>query len=469
MRNPTDLARRVLAFADEQDLLPAGSHILCALSGGTDSMALAALLLELAPLRRLTLTAAHYNHGLRGEEAQRDEDFVSRWCQRQGLPLVIGRGDVASQAQADGRGIEETARTMRYAFLTQAAQEAGAEAIATAHNADDNVETILLHLIRGAGLEGLTGIPPRRGTLIRPLLPIPRRDLEGYLAAQGIPHVEDSSNQDPAYTRNRLRQEVLPVLRDLNPNLAATIAGNLPHLRADRDLLHDLARETAQSATPRGDGLVLSARKLTSLPRPVAVRAVRQILARLGCFQVAAHHLDGILDLAWGNDPGGEVPLPQGWRLRRQYDDLCFGRSDPDEGRFAPVSVAGPGRYPLQNGWVVTLTPGLCPQHPPQGAWDCCLRWEAPVPLVLRPRQTGDTLRLPGRREKSLKKWYIDEKIPRQRRDALPVLAAEQGVWAAAGLGPQEGLLARPGCPALRVTFTPPEKKNERTSDAERT
>ena len=259
MKNPIDLAAEAAAFADQYQMLPQGSTVLCAVSGGKDSMALLSVLQTLAPERNLMIHAAHFNHQLRGEESQRDEDFVSKWCADHNIPLTIGSGDVAQAAQEQGKGIEETARAMRYGFLTETAQEVGAEKIATAHNADDNAETVLLHLVRGTGLDGLGGIPPRRGALIRPLLGCTRAEIEAYLAAEGIPHVEDSSNADPTYARNRIRRDVMPVLRDLNPAFAATLAAALPHLRADRAYLDDKA--AALPLRRDGAGVRLSARE----------------------------------------------------------------------------------------------------------------------------------------------------------------------------------------------------------------
>ena len=237
MKNPIDLAAEAAAFADQYQMLPQGSTVLCAVSGGKDSMALLSVLQTLAPERNLMIHAAHFNHQLRGEESQRDENFVSKWCADHNIPLTIGSGDVAQAAQEQGKGIEETARAMRYGFLTETAQEVGAEKIATAHNADDNAETVLLHLVRGSGLDGLTGIPPVRGILIRPLLGVPRIDIEVYLAQENIPHVEDSSNQDTKFARNRIRQAILPVMKDLNPAFVSTLSANLVHLREDRELL----------------------------------------------------------------------------------------------------------------------------------------------------------------------------------------------------------------------------------------
>ena len=232
----------------QYDLLPAGARVLCAVSGGADSMCLLHLLLQAAPEGGFQVEAAHFNHGLRGDEAQRDEEFVRAQCVRWQVPLTVGRGDVGDFARREGQTIEEAARTLRYAFLEERAQAAGCTHIATAHNADDNLETLLLHLVRGAGLHGLAGIPPRRGKLIRPLLAVSRREIEAYLTEHGIPHVEDSTNTDAAYARNRLRHQVIPILRALNPRLSEHTAQTMGFLRSDNDYLNAQALEACGQA-----------------------------------------------------------------------------------------------------------------------------------------------------------------------------------------------------------------------------
>ncbi len=463
MKNLIELTAQAAAFADKYSMLPQGGSVLCALSGGTDSMALLAVLEVLAKEREFTLHAAHFNHQLRGEESQRDENFVTDWCQKRGINLVVGRGDVAKEAQEQGKGVEETARIMRYAFLTETARALEIDKIATAHNADDNAETILLHLARGTGLDGLTGIPPVRGILIRPLLDTPRVDIEECLTQSGIPHVEDSSNQNNIYARNRLRQEVMPVMRELNPAFVSTLSANLSHLREDRDLLHNMAEKITKQAQVAEGRVIIPVRTLVGLAHPVAVRVVKQMLAKIDRFEIASVHLEQILALAAGSSPSATINLPDGLFAWREYDKLVLCPSTAMPNGFSLRLLTGPGVFALDNGWAIEVKETLCPEIPAQGDYEWHIDQETVTfPLVLRARQAGDQLRLPGRRAKTLKKWYIDEKIPRQRRENLPVLADEAGLLAAAGLGPNYPRLATPGQPALFIRLIPKNKPEER-------
>ena len=221
-------------------LPPKGARVLCAVSGGADSMCLLALLRETGACE---LAAAHFEHGIRGGESLRDCAFVEDYCRAKGIACFVGHADVPRFAREEGIGLEEAARTLRYAFLEKTAAEHGFDWIATAHSADDNAETALFNFARGAGPAGLCGIPPRRGKIIRPLLGLTRAEIEQFLAESGTPHVEDSTNESDSCSRNRIRHAVMPVLREINPALSEAVARTGRLLRRDEDCLDGLAED----------------------------------------------------------------------------------------------------------------------------------------------------------------------------------------------------------------------------------
>lgn len=455
------------ALIREHGMLPKGCTVLCAVSGGADSVCLLHALYHLRPRLGFSLAAAHYNHQLRGEEADRDarfvEQFVSECCGEDRLPdgrvlpavpLFSGSGDVASQAALLGAGIEETARNMRYTFLRQAAREAGATLIATAHTADDNSETILFHLARGSGLRGLTGIAPVRGNLIRPLLSTQRREVEEYLCYYGLPWREDASNADDAYARNRIRHQVVPVLEELFPGFSARLAGCAGRLRADEAFLEAQASQISAQAQVLPGQLSLPADRISNAPAPVAARAVRQLIGLLngGDQDCGAAHLESLVRLCRSGDPSARLSLPYGLSARREYGLMVLTRETAPQ-ILEPVPLALPGET-LAPPFQVRCLPAVYVGQP-QGPFDFWLEARSGGSVILRPRRTGDRLRLPGRPEKTLKKWFIDEKIPQSRRDCLPVLDWDGQVAAAAGLGPDAAFLPQEGQVAWHIILTP--------------
>ena len=426
---------RAQALAEEYGMFPPGGTVLLAVSGGRDSMTLLHWCAAHAQAWGVKLAVGHYHHGMRGEAADLDEERVSSWCADHAIPFYAGRGDVYGESARQGKGVEEVGRELRYAFLESLADALGAGAIATAHNADDNAETLLLHLIRGSGLQGLTGIPPRRGRLIRPLLTTTRAEIDAYAAAYALPYGDDGTNEDDAYARNRLRHQVTPVLKSLNPRYVESAAQAIRLLRRDNDYLNAQAAQLLLVARSCENGLLLEASFLAGRPFPIASRAVRQMLTRLtGQTEFRQAHLQAVLDLAASPDPSGQVSLPYGVTARRLYGDLLLTTAPP------PSAVE---ERPLREGvndagdWLVTVT------GPAQG-------------LCLRTRRTGDEIRLPKQARKSLKKLLIEKKIPRCQRDALPVAADEDGLLAAALVGENTD---HPRYGVTRVTFVPKTEK----------
>ncbi|HFB52371.1 MAG TPA: tRNA lysidine(34) synthetase TilS, partial [Anaerolineae bacterium] len=238
---------RTAAFCREHQLLAAGETVVVAVSGGADSVCLLDVLRRLAPALNLKLHVAHLNHQLRGDAAAADADFVRDLARRWQLPVTIGQADVAQLARQQKKSVEDAARAARYDFLRQVARKIHAEKIAVGHNADDQSETVLLHFLRGAGLDGLRGMLPRTpqpdggAPLIRPLLEIPRTEIEAYCRAQNLPFRTDATNRDENFTRNRVRHSLLPLLETFNPNIRAALRRTAALMQADFPLVE---RET---------------------------------------------------------------------------------------------------------------------------------------------------------------------------------------------------------------------------------
>ncbi len=448
-----DMLETVARFFDTQAPLPQGGLVLAAVSGGADSMGLLWALHRLAQRNRLRLGALHFNHQIRGADAQADAAFVEAFCWAHQIPLTIETGDVPAFAKEAGLGLEEAARVLRYRFFQQAAERLGAVYVATAHTADDNVETVLLHLTRGAGLAGLGGIPPVRDNIVRPILTLSRAEVEAFLQTEGIPHVEDGSNQDLHYARNRIRHLVIPVLRDLNPALTQAVGQTTGQLRADEAALRQAARDFLNGCHKTEMGIALPLPDLLRLPPALQARVLRTAALDFGV-RLYAVHVRALLSLVAGENPSAALDLPGGLIARRQYDQLLFAHTGPTPQTFSPQPLPLAGMVSLPP-CGFTIRTSLC--APGSKIYNSLntfyIRNDSIVgALTVRPRQPGDTIQLPKRPTKTLKKLFIDAKIPREQRECIPVIADACGVIAVAGFGPNAGrLTATPGPNVLKI------------------
>lgn len=417
------MLNKLTAFLRQQNMIQEGDTVIAAVSGGADSVALLFALYLLKEKLGIRLEAAHFNHHLRGEESDRDEEFVKDLCDRYDIPLHLGGGNVVSGK----KGLEAAARDARYGFF-----QTLSGTIATAHTADDNAETVLMHLVRGTGLKGLGGITPVSGRLIRPMLTVTCADVEAFLEEWCLSHIQDSSNDTDAFLRNRIRHHVMPFLREENPQIAQNLSAMALRLRQDEQCL---SQQAAYGELP-------SVEEMKAMHPAVRSRVLETFLKDCGVREPEQSHITAAEALVFSEKPSAHASFPNGVILARNYDRLEKRiRKETDD----PVELSCPGEA-VFGGIRVTCTPAEEIVNTrdiftvsPQGR------------MVLRCRQSGDSLRLSGG-TKSLKKLFIDRKIPAASRMEIPVLADEQGVLGAYSIGVNLDRTATQ-LPAVKIRF----------------
>lgn len=432
----TVLEQKALCALRQYSLFSQGDRIAVGVSGGADSVALLRFLAALRPQFGCDLVVCHIHHGLRGAEADRDECFVRALAEQLGLPCAVSRIDAAALALRDHISVEEAGRTARYAFFAQTAGEGGR--IATAHTLDDSIETVLMNLVRGTGLRGLCGIPRIRGNIVRPLLDCTRAEVEDYLGALGQPYCTDSTNLTDDYTRNRIRHDIIPRLCALNPNFPGAMARMLPRLAAQQALTDCLAAQSAQQLHAACGGL--SRQGLSALPEPVCDRLLLRLLEqnRLPVSAAAVARMTETLRT------GGKLDLAaRSWFFVAQGDLAAVIYAPP--GGIPPVPVPLPQEetpvilpFSPQKSLKLTLCNKIVANTSEKFnisllkyAIDCdkIRRYS-----FMRTRRPGDTF-IVGKKQLSLGEAWAAAGIPALLRPALMVLADEQGVLWAEGIG----------------------------------
>jgi tRNA(Ile)-lysidine synthase len=421
------MEQRFLNFVREKELVQTGDRVLVAVSGGIDSMVLLHLFRATANELGITLVAAHFDHAMRRHSAD-DAEWLGGVCAAWGVELISARTDAALYGEAN-------ARTARYAFLQDAANQAEARRIATAHHADDQVETVLFRLMRGTGLRGLAGIPMRRGRLIRPLLRFRKAEIEGYAAANLIRFREDETNVTDAYARNRIRRAVIPAIQTVTQHAPEGILAVARHAARAEKAWNKITRDARRSviAWRDADSVELARGILLEYDGEIAARLLRSEMRRLGVMP-DARATNTMWRFAQRGKSGAAVTLSGGLRLERSYDVLRLTRAARvNENEIAVIDDCGSGSAVAQLGekqWQVRWTTS---QHEENGTmrFDCeTLRF----PLQIRGWRPGDRIRL-HYGTKKLKKIFAEARIPVHERASVPVLADALGrVYWVAGI-----------------------------------
>ncbi len=418
------MVNKICAFLKQYGMVRPGDNVICAVSGGADSMALLWAMYLLKDKLQISLSAAHFNHHLRGEESNRDEAFVTAFCQGYGIPLYKGEENVTPGK----KGLEAAAREARYGFL-----ESLPGKIATAHTADDNAETLLMHLIRGTGLKGLGGISPVLGKRIRPMLTVTREEVLAFLESYHISYMEDSSNKEDAFLRNRLRHCVIPLLKKENPRLSENLTQMALGLREDEALL-----------TARLTGNSLCVLELRQMPAAQRARILAAFLENCGVKEPERAHIQLAEELVFSQNPSAKGDFPGGVVLQRKYDRL---ERAPKEAQLEQKVLLCPGKveYP-ELGIRIVAEP----------ATEIIKKTDrfviSPVEnICIRSRKAGDAITLSGG-TKSLKSLFVDRKIPKGERDSIPVLVSDGQVLGVWGIGGNFRYLAG-NLPGIEIRF----------------
>ena len=428
------MSDRDLIFAPWQMAkMPKDTPVLLALSGGADSRLLLHLLAKLSARDGFSLTAAHVNHGIRGEEALRDRDFCVSICKEYDVELCALNTDIPTLARERGKGIEETARAVRYDYFERLMRERQIPLLVTAHNADDNAETVLFRMARGSGLAGLGGIRPVRsfgdGFLVRPLLRVTKKDVLAYCDRESLQYVTDSTNGDTSYARNKLRAEVLPVLESLFSGATSRIGEMATRLLEDEEILSQMAREHFEKHCADGRCPI---EPLLLQPKPIRARVLGIWLEETLGVSAERTHIEAILSLAEEGRPHSAISLPCGASVAVERGALQRG-TEVEAIEYQLPFCEGVTVLPCKNLSIsVKIIEKNLKVHNLSTAPCIILKNDFDIMksgLYWRARKAGDAIYMGGM-HREVRKLYREAGLPLDLRANLPMLCDNEGiVW----------------------------------------
>lgn len=413
-------------------MLSRGDTVVVAVSGGADSMALLSFMHKNADVFGVNVIAAHFHHGIRGVQADGDMAFVEEYCQYNKIPFFAEKADVPMLAEQMRMGLEECGRTLRYRFLQSVA---GSGKIATAHTNSDSCESFLLNFARGTGLNGLGGIPPVRDNIIRPLILCSAQDTRDYCIENGIAWREDDTNDDARYSRNNLRKNAVPVLKEINAAFEENALRCMLILRDENRFLSQMAAQTL--AHCECDNGALDLRKLSEYDDVLVNRVLYLFAEKNGCRDLSLRHVQYLKELSGSQS----VTLTNRVVFDRTGDLLTVRKNVPEYSEFSVDLQPCDAAYPFECGTVVVRY--ATKQNVMIDKYICAIDIDKINHPVFRSRKDGDSLRPKGRNcKKTFKQLCAEKKIAVNIRSGLPVLADENGVIWIAGLGVDERRIA---------------------------
>lgn len=442
-----------------QRLFRPGDTLVVAISGGVDSTALLDLLVRL-PGYNLNLIVAHLNHRLRAAEADADQEFCRGMAVRYNVPFEVRRVDVKTMASDSGLNLEDAGRRARIQFLDEIRTKFDAAAVVLAHHADDQAETVLMRLLRGSGMTGLSGMAFRNARgYVRPLLEVCRAEIEQYLLGLGLDWRNDSSNSDTIYLRNRIRHQLLPLLEEYNPAIRSCLAATASVLSGDEELLVELTEQAfAVACRVEVDEIVCSVAQLrtinTALRRRVLRHAFRQLTGSLE--GVSQRHIDALCDMLDSGRPNSRLSLPQAVTAVREYDLIVLkSKVGGDQGTGFELLITEQGFYRLPSGGTITVDLTTAASFLADSGIVCFDLATTPFPWLVRTFRPGDRIRpfgMSGR--KKVKDIFIDRKIPASERRRIPLLfCADDLVWIAGVCASESTRVNTPAAAVVRVSW----------------